>query len=98
MNWRFLVKAGSAAIHFLRRKVMLRPSALRFRVIGAFALFLALAVPPTASPADFPKEQARSKGEDPFFPFAVWYGGGKARAPMLEGSCADARARSREAP
>ena len=29
-------------------------------------------------------KQARSKGEDPFFPFAVWYGGGKARAPMLE--------------
>jgi len=84
MNWRFLVKAGPAAIHFPSRNVMLRPSALRFRVIGAFALFLALAVPPTASPADFPKEQARSKGEDPFFPFAVWYGGGKARAPMLE--------------
>lgn len=32
----------------------------------------------------FPKEQARSRGEEPFFPFAIWYGGGKARAPMLE--------------
>jgi beta-galactosidase len=28
--------------------------------------------------------QARSKGEEPFLPFTVWYGGGKARAPMLE--------------
>lgn len=32
----------------------------------------------------FPKEQARSRGEESFFPFAIWYGGGKARAPMLE--------------
>jgi len=28
--------------------------------------------------------QARSRGDEPFLPFAVWYGGGKARAPMLE--------------
>lgn len=30
------------------------------------------------------REQARSRGEEPFLPFAIWYGGGKARAPMLE--------------
>ncbi len=34
--------------------------------------------------SDFPPDQARSRGEESFFPFAVWYGGGKARAPMLE--------------
>lgn len=32
----------------------------------------------------FGQQQARSKGEEPFLPFAIWYGGGKARAPMLE--------------
>jgi len=29
-------------------------------------------------------QQLRSSGDQPFLPFAVWYGGGKARAPMLE--------------
>ncbi len=27
---------------------------------------------------------AQPKNVEPFFPMAVWYGGGKARAPMLE--------------
>ena len=66
---------------------MATSSALRTSFLGGvLAVFLSVALLPAASgaPADFPKEQARSRGEQTFFPFAIWYGGGKARAPMLE--------------
>ncbi|MCQ8206045.1 hypothetical protein NP569_27590, partial [Vibrio parahaemolyticus] len=52
------------------------------------ALFLAAAVVVLASVAGlFSQEgpRTRSKETARFFPMAVWYGGGKARAPMLEG-------------
>ncbi len=41
-------------------------------------------------------QQARSRGADPFLPFAVWYGGGKERAPMLEADPEKHRAEWRE--
>jgi beta-galactosidase len=55
-------------------------------LFSAYFLVLLLLVSPVAwaAPADFPKDQARSEGEEAYFPFAVWYGGGKVRAPMLE--------------
>ncbi len=34
-------------------------------------------------------EKETPKEAEPFFPMSVWYGGGKARAPMLEGSPRD---------
>jgi beta-galactosidase len=52
-----------------------------FRILGAVAL-LVLAMETGASR---PSQNAGSaKGEESFFPVAVWYGGGKVRAPMLE--------------
>ncbi len=54
-------------------------------------LLLPVLVLAASSPASAPQPgsaalqgQARSRGDEPFLPFAVWYGGGKARAPMLE--------------
>ena len=46
-------------------------------VVGFAALLVSGASLPTAS-------KAPSADSDDFFPVAVWYGGGKARAPMLE--------------
>ncbi len=36
------------------------------------------------APSAASSQQARSRSEEPFLPFAIWYGGGQARAPMLE--------------
>jgi beta-galactosidase len=60
--------------------------ALNRSMASLLVLWLALSIWPAEvlAQANFPKEQARSQGEEAFFPFAVWYGGGKARAPMLE--------------
>ncbi|HEX6544922.1 MAG TPA: beta-galactosidase [Bryobacteraceae bacterium] len=38
-------------------------------------------VPSIAAP---PRKQGIAREPEPFFPMSVWYGGGKARAPMLE--------------
>ncbi len=57
------------------------PPFMRFLVVFALALFTV--VFPAGTTGTTP--QAPSAAESPtFFPVAVWYGGGKARAPMLE--------------
>ena len=48
-----------------------------FKTLIGLLLILTFSIPVQA-------QQARSRGEEPFLPYAVWYGGGKARAPMLE--------------
>jgi beta-galactosidase len=50
------------------------------RVVGA-ALCVVLA---SLTGILFSRERATTDGADSFYPVAVWYGGGKARAPMLE--------------
>ncbi len=42
------------------------------------------------------REPRLRAGQGPFFPVAVWYGGGRARAPMLERVTADSRRQWRE--
>jgi beta-galactosidase len=37
-----------------------------------------------AQPRALPADRGASSGQNSFYPAAVWYGGGKARAPMLE--------------
>jgi beta-galactosidase len=49
--------------------------------MGCAVLGVALGVATGIVPAS---EMAPEGGRDPFYPVAVWYGGGKARAPMLE--------------
>ena len=65
---------------------MPEPFGLRVSAASWLSVLLMLALVPATLPGqtNFPKEQARSQGGEPFFPFAVWYGGGQARAPMLE--------------
>ena len=52
-----------------------------FRILSAVLLVL-LVIQTGASHAK--QGQGSSKPDDSFFPVAVWYGGGKVRAPMLE--------------
>jgi len=50
--------------------------------VPLFALALSVAAPPSARPSAVPSPAPQGPAD--FFPVAVWYGGGKARAPMLE--------------
>jgi beta-galactosidase len=66
--------------------MMSRHAALRI-FLSALLVFLSLPSAPLLaqdSANRAARQQARSRGAEAFLPFAVWYGGGKARAPMLE--------------
>jgi beta-galactosidase len=63
------------------RGVLQGASQMKFsRVVGA-ALCVVLAF---LTGILFSRERATTDGPESFYPVAVWYGGGKARAPMLE--------------
>jgi beta-galactosidase len=62
------------------RRVLLAMFVNAFSILSTLALFAPISVRAFPSPAEPPTGAAQNS----FYPLAVWYGGGKARAPMLE--------------
>jgi|GEM_PF-6819602 len=64
---------------------------------GAAAVLLLLCfLAPLAFHLSSGEKPRQNQADAPFFPASVWYGGGRARAPMLEPLTADSRRAWRE--
>lgn len=68
----------------MRRHVVLKPLILSVTVCLGLSVYVGTRSATFAGSPQLSHQQLRSEGDQPFLPFAVWYGGGKVRAPMLE--------------